>query len=208
MNWNVLFSTFGLVFIAELGDKTQLAVVSQTCKYRSPLPVFLGGSIALTAVTALGVVGGQALGHLIPQTTIRAIAALAFIVMGGLVWRQATRPSIDETLMDAECGGQDAPPSTAASRHGWDWKAFGSTLTLLFLAELGDKTQLAVLGLTSKQSTPWAVFAGGALALITVTALGVIGGQQLYKLLPEGLLLKISALAFVAMGGLMGLGVL
>jgi len=80
-------------------------------------------------------------------------------------------------------------------------------LPLLFFAELGDKTQLAVLGLTCKQSSPWPVFAGGALALISVTALGVIGGRQLCKLIPEQLLLKISAVAFVVMGGLMGLGI-
>ena len=54
MNWSSLLSTFGLIFIAELGDKTQLAVVTQTCKFRSPWAVFAGGSLALTAVTAVG----------------------------------------------------------------------------------------------------------------------------------------------------------
>ena len=48
MDWNVLLSTFGLVFVAELGDKTQLAVVTQTCKYRRPWAVFLGASLATT----------------------------------------------------------------------------------------------------------------------------------------------------------------
>jgi putative Ca2+/H+ antiporter (TMEM165/GDT1 family) len=54
MSWSVLLSIFGLIFIAELGDKTQPAVIAQTCKYRCTWPGFLGGSIALTAVTALG----------------------------------------------------------------------------------------------------------------------------------------------------------
>ncbi len=54
MNWNLLLSTFGLVFLAELGDKTQLMVVTQVCKYRRPWPVFAGASLALVAVTALG----------------------------------------------------------------------------------------------------------------------------------------------------------
>ena len=79
---------------------------------------------------------------------------------------------------------------------------------LLFVAELGDKTQLAVLGLTSKQPTAWGVFAGGALALVTATALGVLGGEQLRRVIPERVLLRISAVAFVAMGVLMGVGIL
>jgi len=207
MDWNVLFSTFGLIFIAELGDKTQLAVIAQTCKYRCTWPVFLGGSLALTAVTALGVVGGQALGYMIPQTAIRLVAALAFVLMGGLVWREATKSSADAAAESAACEVDDAA-SAASQRQLWNWKAFGTTLTLLFFAELGDKTQLAVLGLASRQGTPWAVFAGGALALTIVTALGVIGGQQLTRLIPEHLLLKISAVAFVIMGGLIGLGIL
>jgi len=88
-----------------------------------------------------------------------------------------------------------------------NWQAFGTTFTLLFFAELGDKTQLAVLGLASKQAA-LPVFAGGALALTVVAALGVIGGQQLTRWIPEKLLLKISAAAFVVMGVLMGFGVL
>ncbi|HAO23262.1 MAG TPA: hypothetical protein DCQ37_24145 [Desulfobacteraceae bacterium] len=78
-------------------------------------------------------------------------------------------------------------------------------MTLLFFAELGDKTQLAVLGLASREGQPWLVFAGSALALIAVTALGVIGGQQLCRLIPEKILLKISAGVFVIMGILIGI---
>ena len=207
MDWSALVSTFGLIFVAELGDKTQLAVVTQTCKYRCPLPVFLGGSIALTAVTALGAVGGQALGYLIPEVVSRTIAGVAFVVMGALVWRESLKRDDEGTATDADCACEDAL-FASASRPWWDWKAFGSTLTLLFVAELGDKTQLAVLGLASKQLTPWLVFAGGALALTIVTALGVIGGQQLCKLIPERLLLKISAGAFALMGGLLAMGIL
>jgi putative Ca2+/H+ antiporter (TMEM165/GDT1 family) len=203
-----LFSTFGLIFVAELGDKTQLAVIAQTCKYRCTWPVFLGGSIALTVITALGVVGGQALGYMIPERAIRLVAALAFVLMGGLIWREATKTSVDATAEGAACDVDNASESAANQRKLWDWKAFGTTFTLLFFAELGDKTQLAVLGLASRQATPWAVFAGGALALTIVTALGVLGGQQLTRLIPEHLLLKISAIAFVIMGGLIGLGIL
>ncbi|HNT73925.1 MAG TPA: TMEM165/GDT1 family protein [Anaerolineae bacterium] len=201
MNWSALLSTFGLVFIAELGDKTQLAVMTQTCKFRRPWPVFLGGSLALTAVTALGAVGGRVLGEFVPAEIIRLVAAVAFVVMGLLIWREAARSK------DAECASNVECVEDAARAAKLNWQAFGTTFTLLFFAELGDKTQLAVLGLSSKQSAGL-VFAGGALALMVVTALGVVGGQQLTRCIPEKLLLKISAAAFVVMGVLMGFGVL
>lgn len=200
MEWSTLISTFGLIFIAELGDKTQLAVMTQTCKFRSPWAVFMGGSLALTGVTALGAAGGKLLGDAIPAEVIRYGAAVAFVVMGLLIWRETTKAQKENDCQaDLTC--------TQTERH-WDWRAFASTFSLLFLAELGDKTQLAVLGLSSKQALPWLIFMGGSLALIAVTALGVIGGQQLCRWIPQQLLLRISAGAFVSMGILMGLGIL
>lgn len=208
MDWTTLLSTFALVFIAELGDKTQLAVMTQTCKYRCALPVFLGGSIALTAVTALGVGAGQALRYLIPEVAIRMVAALAFVVMGGLIWVHSVRSGDDTTGDPGPCGCESASPPLTDQRKLWNWQAFATTLTLLFFAELGDKTQLTVVGLTGKQSMPLPVFVGGASALTVVTALGVIGGQQLCRLISQRLLLTVSAAAFVVMGVLMALGML
>jgi putative Ca2+/H+ antiporter (TMEM165/GDT1 family) len=210
MNWDLLLSTFGLIFIAELGDKTQLAVVTQTCKFRSPWSVFLGGSIALIGVTALGAVGGQVLGHFIPERVIQVLAGAAFIVMGLIIWRGSARMCDNGQIANPEIDyiERNDPQTGPNGNSQWNWKAFSSTLSLLFLAELGDKTQLAVIGLSSEQSTPWIVFLGSALALSSVTALGVVGGQQLCKIIPQTILLKISALLFVVMGLLMGFGIL
>jgi putative Ca2+/H+ antiporter (TMEM165/GDT1 family) len=203
LNWSALLSTLGLIFVAELGDKTQLAVVTQTCKHRRPWAVFLGASLALTLVTLIGALGGQLLGQIIPPLLLRILAAGAFVAMGILIGREAIRSGAN--------GAADACPyieSDCAPTPGWDWKAFGSTLGLLFVAELGDKTQLAVLSMAGKSDAPWSVFAGGAAALILVTAIGVIGGQGICRLIPERLLLSISAIAFIVMGLLMGTGVL
>lgn len=200
MEWSAFLSTFGLIFIAELGDKTQLAVMTQTCKFRSPWAVFVGGSLALTGVTALGAAGGKLIGSAIPAEVIRYSAAVAFVVMGLLIWREATK-----TQQEGDC---QTDPTCPQAESSWDWRAFGATFSLLFLAELGDKTQLAVLGLASKTPSPWLIFIGGSLALTAVTALGVVGGQQLCRWIPQQLLLKISAGAFVIMGLMMGLGIL
>ena len=207
MDWSTLISTFGLVFIAELGDKTQLAVVTQTCKHRRPWPVFLGASAALIAVTAIGAVCGQLLGRVVPEGVLHIVAALAFIVMGALIGWEAARAGRKEAQEDA-CAFAEDEMVDCAPASAWDWRAFSSTFGLLFIAELGDKTQLAVLSLAGKRADVWAVFIGGALALALVTGLGVVGGQGLCKIIPERLLLWISSVAFVVMGILMSVGVM
>ena len=207
MDWGALGATFGLIFVAELGDKTQLAVVTQTCKYRRPWAVFLGGSLALTAVTLIGALGGELLGRLIPPSVLRMVAAVAFVIMGVLIGREAFiagRNKIGDAC-ELVLDGEDACESSSLARN---WKAFASTFGLLFVAELGDKTQLSVLSLASKYGSPWLVFLGGSAALTVVTALGALGGQGLCNLIPERVILWVSAGACVVLGILMGFGVL
>ncbi len=206
MTWEILLTAFGLVFVAELGDKTQLAVLTQTCKYRRPWAVFLGASAALVLVTALGAVGGQLLARFVPAHVIRIAAALGFIVMGALQGREAIRVAACPPPEAVAC--DPTAEAMAAGRPRLDLQAFGATFGLLFLAEMGDKTQLAVLSLAGSQQTAWVVFVGGALALVAVTALGVIGGVGLSRLIPERVLRWVSAGAFVIMGILIGFGVL
>jgi putative Ca2+/H+ antiporter (TMEM165/GDT1 family) len=206
VNWSAFLTALGLVFVAELGDKTQLAVVTQVCNYRRPWAVFGGASLALTLVTAIGAAGGEALGRLVPQDVLQAVAAAAFVVMGLLVAREAWKTE-GNTLSRATC---EVPTNEGSDcREGrWSWQAFGSTLGLLFVAELGDKTQLAVLSLAGQYRSALAVFLGGSLALAGVTALGVLGGQALCRLIPERTILWVSAAAFVIIGVLMAFGVL
>jgi len=84
--FKVLLSTFALLFVAELGDKTQLAVISMTAKHKAPLWIFIGAASALVAVTALGVLGGELLTRVIPEAVLRKIAAVLFVGMGLLMW--------------------------------------------------------------------------------------------------------------------------
>jgi putative Ca2+/H+ antiporter (TMEM165/GDT1 family) len=207
VDWSTMALTFGLIFVAELGDKTQLAVITQTCKYRRPWPVFAGASAALALVTLIGALGGQVLARFVSPAILRWVAAAAFVVMGALIAREAAKSS--GAAIGAECKlPTDEERACSPWEKIWSWKAFGSTFGLLFVAELGDKTQLAVLSLASQHGAPWLVFAGGAAALMAVTALGAAGGQWLCQLIPERVILWISSVAFVVMGALMGVGVL
>ncbi len=84
MDWKVLITTFGTIFLAEIGDKTQLAAILMTSKTRQPLSVFLGAIAALCLVTLVGVAVGEGLVSIIPQHVLKKGAALAFILVG--IW--------------------------------------------------------------------------------------------------------------------------
>jgi putative Ca2+/H+ antiporter (TMEM165/GDT1 family) len=81
-----MLSTFALLFLAELGDKTQLAVITMTAKHKMPLQVFVGAVAALAVVTGLGVLGGELLTRLVPANILHKIAAGGFVLMGVLMW--------------------------------------------------------------------------------------------------------------------------
>ena len=87
-----------------------------------------------------------------------------------------------------------------------DWKIFGTAFLTLFLAELGDKTQLAVITMSAKTESKVAVFLGAALALVLVSLLGVLVGGILSQYIPTEWLQRIVAVAFIVIGVLMLLG--
>ena len=202
MDFATLLSTYGLLLVAELGDKTQLAVITQTCKYRRPWPVSAGAALALAAITGLGVAFGRLLGALVPAQLMQRIAAAGFVAMGLYILYELYRRR--GQAADADCPGDDGE---AAPARRLDWLAFSSTFALLFVAELGDKTQLAALSLATSTPAPWAVFVGGALALATTSALAVLCGRGLCLLIPERTLKLISAAAFIVLGVLVWIGV-
>jgi len=85
MDWKIVLATFGTIFVAELGDKTQIAAMTMAAQTKSPVAVFIGASLALACVSALGVVVGAALSHYLPLEWIKRAAAVAFIVIGVLI---------------------------------------------------------------------------------------------------------------------------
>ena len=86
MDKSVFLSTFATLFLAEMGDKTQLAVVTLTGSTRKPMPVFLGAAAALVAVTAIGVIFGQTAARFVPEQYMKRGAALLFVGMGVWMW--------------------------------------------------------------------------------------------------------------------------
>ena len=85
MDLRVLFTTFGIIFLAEMGDKTQLAAMTMAAQTKRPWAVFIGASVALAAVSALGVIVGSVIGDYVPLIWLKRIAAIAFIAIGVLM---------------------------------------------------------------------------------------------------------------------------
>ena len=85
MDWKIFWITFGTIFLAEMGDKTQLAALTMSAETRLPLSVFLGASAALCVVTLLGVLLGTFLTHWLPEGLLKKIAGASFILIGGLI---------------------------------------------------------------------------------------------------------------------------
>lgn len=86
MDWKIVATTFMTLFLAELGDKTQLAAITMTANTQKPLSVFVGGALALAVVTGIGVLFGSALLQVVPEEVIKKIAAAGFVVIGVLMY--------------------------------------------------------------------------------------------------------------------------
>jgi putative Ca2+/H+ antiporter (TMEM165/GDT1 family) len=85
MDWRVFLTTFGVIFLAEMGDKTQLAAMTMAAQSKKPWAVFIAAALALTVVSAIGVVVGGLVGDYVPLIWVKRIAALSFIVIGILI---------------------------------------------------------------------------------------------------------------------------
>jgi putative Ca2+/H+ antiporter (TMEM165/GDT1 family) len=85
VDWRVIASTFGLIFLAELGDKTQLAAIALAAESKSPIAVFVGAVVALGLVTLIGVAIGGTVTKVIPARYIRMAAGALFIVVGAFM---------------------------------------------------------------------------------------------------------------------------
>jgi putative Ca2+/H+ antiporter (TMEM165/GDT1 family) len=85
MDWRVFLTTLGVIFLAEMGDKTQLAAMTMAAQTKKPWAVFIAAALALTAVSAIGVVVGSVVGDYVPLIWVKRVAALSFIVIGVLI---------------------------------------------------------------------------------------------------------------------------
>lgn len=180
------FTTFTLIFLAELGDKTQLAVMALSA--RKPWTKVLAGAFAAFFVLNLiAVAAGRLLGAALDPQVVKLAAGVVFLGFG--VW----------TFMSKE--EEDDPDGDEGNRAGRS--AALASFVMIFLAELGDKTQFATTGLAARFDSPIAVFAGSTLALWAVSAIGALLGDRVVGKLPERAVRIVSGSLFTIFGAAM-----
>lgn len=182
MDPGLVASSFALLFLAEMGDKTQLMAMTLATRYR-PLPVALGACGAFLVLNVLAVLFGGLLFRYVPERAVLVVAGLLFLGFAWNAWRNAD--DHDEATV--------APAARARS-------ALVTSFLLIFVAELGDKTQLSLLALAASTGEPWAVFTGGTLALWSVTLLGIAVGATLLARIPARWLHRAAAVLFAVFG--------
>lgn len=178
-------ATFGVILLAEMGDKSQLVCMTLATRHRAR-PVLAGAAAAFVLLNTLAVLFGATLAQWIPERVLAGVVALLFGVYGVLALRNSQ--------------GTDGDGEIAEGRRGG---VFATTFLLLVLAEMGDKTQLAVAGMAGTLP-PVPVWVGATLALITTSALGVLVGCKLLRLMPIHRLHQVSGVFFLILSAIAG----
>jgi len=176
----LLIST-GVVALGEMGDKTQLLAMLLAVKFRKPVPIILGIFVAtLFNHASAGLVGGW-IAQVLGPAVLRWVIGVSFIAMAG--WML-----VPDKIDDDE--------ATAPQRFG----VFGTTVIAFFLAEMGDKTQIATVALAARFQALWAVVAGTTLGMLIADVPAVFVGDRLAKKIPMTLVHAIAAAIFALMG--------
>jgi putative Ca2+/H+ antiporter (TMEM165/GDT1 family) len=182
VNLSIIAVTFGLIFVAELPDKTMIATIVLSSRYR-PLPVWIGAAVAMVVNSAVAVLAGRLL-ELLPHRWVEAVVAALFAA-GALYLILGKESAQTEE-------GEEKADKVRSSRR----VALGA-FTVIVVAEIGDLTQILTANLVARFHNPWSVFVGSATALVTVMGVGVIGGRALLRVLPLATIRKVAGVILV-----------
>ena len=174
-----LIST-GIVALAEIGDKTQLLAFILAAKFRKPLPIILGILVATLANHAFAGALGSWITSLMTPQTLRWVLGISFIAMA--IW----------TLIPDKFEEDDAK----LARFG----VFGTTFIAFFLAEMGDKTQVATVALAAQYNAFFAVVAGTTLGMMIANVPAVLLGDRIAHRMPVRVVHAIAAGIFALIG--------
>jgi putative Ca2+/H+ antiporter (TMEM165/GDT1 family) len=182
ISFTVTAVVFGVVFLAELPDKTALAGLVLGTRYRASY-VFAGVAAAFALHVALAVAAGSVL-TLLPQQIVQALTGVLFL--GGAAVLLLKKDEGDEEIRRPEDQSF--------------WKVAGAGFMLILVAEFGDLTQIMTANLAARYDDPLSVGLGAVLALWAVAGLGIVGGKALMKRVPLKLITKVAALLMLGLG--------
>jgi Ca2+/H+ antiporter, TMEM165/GDT1 family len=179
--FSVALMSFGLIFAAELGDKTQLMVLTLALRYGGR-PVLLGAFLAFALLSGSAAIVGKGFSELISPEILTRVSGWVFIAFGVYM------------LLRKKDEGDDASPRQS-NRAG-----VLAAFSLIAISEMGDKTQIATLLLSVKYQNFTAVFLGSLAALTLATVLGVFLAGRLHKFIPQRYVAPLSGFLFIILG--------
>ena len=189
MNFAIVVAVFPIIFLGELPDKTMFASLVMSTRGK-PFFVWLGAAGAFVVHVVIATTIGVALFHLLPHRVLDGIVALMFLVGAGLAIREARKAEEEEALVEREAKSGRRVVTTA--------------FIVIFLAEWGDLTQILTANLAAHYHSPLSVGVGAVLALWSVAAIAVIGGQGLLRFINIKTLRIVTAVVLVALAGFAG----
>jgi putative Ca2+/H+ antiporter (TMEM165/GDT1 family) len=185
---------FGVIFVAELPDKTALAALV-LATHLEPIPVFLGSALALTVQSVVAVAAGSVL-SLLPIRVVHLGSGMLFLVSAIFMWRRKTDGGAEHWTGDPAAA---APPTFR--------RALWIVFVIVFVAEWGDLTQLGTAALAAHYREPLTVFIGAMCALWAVAALAVLAGNRAGRLIDPERTKRIAAVVFALVGVLLITGI-
>jgi len=191
MDLAVVALTFGAIFVVELPDKTFIATLVLSTKFR-PVLVWIGVGLAFAVQTTVAVALGHAASFL-PEGVVRTVALLLFLAGAVILFREGRSHHVAS-------GDEYA----AKARDVTGIRAVGASFLVLFAAEWGDLSQLLTLTLVARYEDPLSVFAGALGALLAVSGLAVLVGRALLRVVPLHALHYAGAAVCLVLAGLVG----
>ena len=168
----VIAVAFGAIFLVELPDKTFVAALVLSTRYR-PLAVWVGVGLAFLVQTVIACTLGG-LVTLLPHTLVEVVAAVIFLAGAVLLLREAPKADADEAATEEEYAAKATSPKSGLA-------AVGASFLVLFAAEWGDLSQLLTISLVGRYHDAVSVFVGAWAALLTVSALACVAGRFLLQ---------------------------
>jgi putative Ca2+/H+ antiporter (TMEM165/GDT1 family) len=181
-------TVFGLVFLAELPDKTALASLVLGTRYR-PLYVFSGAAAAFTVHVVLAIAAGSLLA-LLPHRALQSVVAALFL-FGAVMLLRGRHGEDEEEQIDIKKG---AAPTFA--------RVSSTAFLVILVAEFGDLTQILTANLAARYHDPVSVAIGAVLGLWAVAGLAIVGGRGLLRLVPIAVITRVAALFMLVLAGL------
>ncbi|TFF94402.1 MAG: hypothetical protein EU543_01410 [Promethearchaeota archaeon] len=206
MNFIILFTVFGILFLGELGDKSQLIILNLVLEMDTkPYKIGIGATLGFATIVTLGIIFGNVILQFIPVTIIAIISGSVFIIVGVIETRklkdlyyEMKNPGRNAKKIEKKKSSENEPKNLAFEKFRKNPYLAG--FFSIFIMELGDKTQILTISLASLYAAPFEVWLGSFIALSGLVWIGIFFGAIILKYIPKFYIKVVAILVFLIIG--------